>query len=75
MCKGNKLPAVHATTLQTLVMILLFRGTKFQRRTIKQLLDNLITNYRHIYINMYFLTKFMHLRGPYVYQVLEALLL
>lgn len=56
-------------------MILLFRGTKFYRRTNEQLLDSYMTNYIHIYIKMYFLTKFMHLIGPYVYQVLEALVL
>ena len=56
-------------------MILLFRGTKFHRRTNEQLLDSYMTNYIHIYIKMYFLTKFMHLIGPYVYQVLEALVL
>ena len=58
-----------------LVMILLFRGTKFHKRTKEQLLDSLMTNYIHIYIKMNFLTKFMHLIGPYVYQVLEALVL
>ena len=56
-------------------MILLFRGTKFHRRTNEQLLDSLTTNYIHIYIKMYSLTKFMHLIGPYFYHVLEALVL
>ena len=56
-------------------MIFLFRGTKFHRRTNEQLLDSYMTNYIHIYIKMYFLTKLMHLIGPSVYQVLEALVL